>query len=369
MSLKPLLLCCPLWLGSSFVCANQTGSPPTKPEIVPSKAIPITTATATASTLEVTVTALGELESPEKPMIAAEIAGRILNLTVDEGDVVTEKQMLAELDTEGYQIQLEQANAELQRLTALISNQEVTVKRFQDLLKQRSVAQSELDKAQTELAISQAQVVGAQARIKEVRYYLAKSQIVSPVNGIVQQRLVSKGDYVNPGTRLFHIVVTDKLRARLFLPETVVTQVHPGVPVRLSLGLREGEGKEETTITTTISRLRPMLEPSNRALEVLVDFANDYHWKPGYSAKGVMVLERRSHAVLVPEISIVRRPAGEVVYLIDDNQAKQRVVQTGQRKGPLIEILTGLKAGEQIAVDGAGFLTDGALVSLRGSKP
>lgn len=366
MSIKPILLCCPLWLGSSLVCASPA-SPPTKPETVLIQAIPITVTTATVSTLEVTITAMGDLESPEKPMIAAEIAGRILNLTVDEGDTVAEGQILAELDTEAYQIQLEQANAELPRLTALINNQQVTLKRFQDLLKQRSVAQSELDKAQTELAISQAQVVGAQARIKEVRYYLAKSQIVNPVNGVVQQRFVSKGDYVKPGDRLFQIVVTDKLRARLFLPETVATQARLDLPVRLSLGLVEGTA--EPTITATISRLRPMLEPSNRALEVLVDFSNDHHWKPGYSAKGVLVLEQRPNAVLVPETSLVRRPAGEVVYLISENHAKQRVVQTGLRKGELIEILTGLKAGESIALDGAGFLSDGALINLRGSQP
>lgn len=366
MSIKPILLCWPLWLSSSFISASYA-SPPTKPVTVPTQAIPITVTMATTSTLEVTITALGELESPEKPMVAAEIAGKILKLTVDEGDAVAQGQPLAELDKEAYQIQLEQANAELQRLTALISNQQVTVKRFQDLLKQRSVAQNELDKAQTDLAISQAQVVGAQAKIKEVHYYLTKSQIVSPVNGIVQQRLVSRGDYVNPGARLFQIVVTDNLRARLFLPETVATQAHLGSPVRLSLG--HGEEKTEPTITATISRLRPMLESTNRALEVLVDFPNDQHWKPGYSAKGIIVLEQRQNAVLIPETSLVRRPAGEVVYLINEDHAKQRVVQTGLRKGDLIEILTGLKAGEKIVMDGAGFLSDGAKINLRSTQP
>jgi RND family efflux transporter MFP subunit len=366
MSIKPILLCWPLWLSSSFISASYA-SPPTKPVTVPTQAIPITVTTATASTLEVTITAMGELESPEKPMVAAEIAGKILKLTVDEGDAVAQGQVLAELDKESYQIQLEQANAEVQRLTALISNQQVTVKRFQDLLKQRSVAQNELDKAQTDLAISQAQVVGAQAKIKEVHYYLAKSQIVSPVNGIVQQRFVSRGDYVNPGVRLFQIVVTDNLRARLFLPETVATQAHLGLPVRLSLGHREE--KAEPTITATISRLRPMLEATSRALEVLVDFPNEKHWKPGYSVKGVIMLEQRQNAVLIPETSLVRRPAGEVVYLINEDHAKQRIVQTGLRKGDLIEILTGLKAGEKIVMDGAGFLSDGAKINLRSTQP
>jgi membrane fusion protein (multidrug efflux system) len=74
-------------------------------------------------------------------------------------------------------------------------------------------------------------------------------------------------------------------------------------------------------------------------------------------------------ALMVPEQSVVLRPAGKVVYAIEGNVARQRMVETGLRQDGMQQILKGVNTGETVAADGAGFLTDGAAVTVRGAKP
>jgi len=107
---------------------------------------------------------------------------------------------------------------------------------------------------------------------------------------------------------------------------------------------------------------------ANRAMEVIVDVPNPGDWKPGASVNGALVVAEHPQAVVVPEVSLVIRPAGEVVYVINNNKAEQRVVRSGIRQDGYVEILSGLELGETIAVDGASFLTDKAPVTGR-EKP
>jgi len=176
------------------------------------------------------------------------------------------------------------------------------------------------------------------------------------VTGLVQQRLVSVGDYVQTGTALFQVVATQQLQARLYLPETLVDQVQLGLAVQLET-VAKGQ-----TINAKVSRLRPMLNPADRALEVLIEFDNSHHWKAGTRVTATLILETRENALLIPERCIVQRPAGQIVYTIDKNQAQQRVVETGKRDGEWLEIISGLTAGEVIVLDGASFLTDRAKI-------
>jgi membrane fusion protein, multidrug efflux system len=85
------------------------------------------------------------------------------------------------------------------------------------------------------------------------------------------------------------------------------------------------------------------------------------------TVNAAVVIAQKTDVVMVPEQSVVLRPAGKVVYAVAENRAKQVVVETGVRKDGLVEILKGLEGGETIALDGAGFLTDNAPVAL--SKP
>ena len=96
-----------------------------------------------------------------------------------------------------------------------------------------------------------------------------------------------------------------------------------------------------------------------------VDFANPGIFKPGASFIAEVVIGRHENAVIVPNRSVVLRPAGEIVYVIKDNKATQQIVRTGERLGNEIEIIAGLEKDAVIAFDGAGFLTDGTAVDIK----
>lgn len=330
-------------------------------------ALPITVTEADIRSIESIATVRGDLESPSTPTVGAEIPGRIVLVTAEEGDAVQAGQVLAELDSEGHRIALEQATASIQRIEAQIRNQRLTLKRYQDLVAQRSTSQSELDKAKTDLDVLLADLAVANSRLSEVRYRLSKTRILSPVTGVVHERMVAKGDYVQEGDPLFQVAATDRLQARLYFPEVLARRIRVGLPVRLEIGCEDSEGVA-CVVETKISRLRPMLDATNRALTALAELAAEGGSRPGSSLMAHVVLDSVENAVLVPERSLVRRPAGTVVYRLQGDRVVQVPVQTGLRDGDWIQIRSGLAGGERVALDGAGFLTDGAVVSVRDAQ-
>ncbi|MDP1983778.1 MAG: hypothetical protein Q8K23_14615, partial [Sulfuritalea sp.] len=128
-----------------------------------------------------------------------------------------------------------------------------------------------------------------------------------------------------------------------------------------------------------IKDIRPGIVEGSRTLDVLVDVDNDGSLRGGGTVNAAVILSARAEALTVPEQSIVLRPAGKVVYVIAEadgqKKAQQKPVKVGAKRGGRIEILEGLAGGETIALDGAGFLTNGAAVAIKepakagGAKP
>jgi hypothetical protein len=107
-----------------------------------------------------------------------------------------------------------------------------------------------------------------------------------------------------------------------------------------------------------------MVGTNNRAVEALVDLPAGSDWPPGGSVTARIVLASRD-GVVVPAASVVRRPAGDVVYVASDDKVAEHKVMVGIRDSNVAEILDGIEAGAAVVVSGAGFLTDGALVTVR----
>jgi hypothetical protein len=109
---------------------------------------------------------------------------------------------------------------------------------------------------------------------------------------------------------------------------------------------------------------------TGRALDVLVDIENHAGLRPGGTVNAAVVVAKREDAILVPEQSVVLRPAGKIVYVIADGKAVQHVVEVGAKRAGMVEIVKGLPAGATVALDGAGFLTHNAAVTVQErSKP
>ena len=321
--------------------------------------VPVTVVKAAVATLEVWEPAVGELEAVDAPGIAAEVGGRVVAVAVDVGDRVTRGTVLAEIDPEDYRLARELARADIRRLEALIRSQELQVERLRSLLRQKSVNRSALDEAEARLGALQAQRQAARVRLQQAERNLRKARVRSPIDGRVDARRVSVGDYVKVGMPLFHLTSPDRLRARLPYPESLAGRLRAGLPVRL-----QTPTAPEKPVEAEVTDLRPMITPENRAIEVIVAFDNPGGWEAGASVTGQVRIERREQAVVVPEICVVARPAGRVVYVIENGVARQRKVRTGLRHRGMVEIRAGLEPGELVARDGAGFLTDGVPVEV-----
>jgi RND family efflux transporter MFP subunit len=323
------------------------------------RSVPVTTVEARRGIIEVEEPTVGRLEAPAVPTVSAETAGQIVRIRKDVGDAVEAGAVLAELDDKVQRLAVESARAAVERLRVLLKNQERTVERFENLAKEQSVAESMLDDARAERAALAAQLREAQARLEDAQHNLDKTKIRSPAAATIQRRRVSVGDYVRVGDPLFDLVSPKLLQAFLPYPERLADVLKTGQKVRLR---RPGEPNE--VVEGVVSEIRPAVGAANRAVEVIVNLENPGGWRSGGTVSAAVITASRE-TVLVPVSTVVRRPAGTVVYIVDGQTARQRVVETGDRSGSDIEIVSGLEGGEVLVNVGAGFLTDGAPITVR----
>jgi RND family efflux transporter MFP subunit len=321
----------------------------------------VTVAEVSRASVDVREEALGTLASKQAPTVGSEVAARVLAVYVDDGDAVERGALLAELDAGDFKLTRERSASDISRLSALIKNQERQHERSRQLLERKLVAQSTVDDIAAELLALRSQLDAERANLSQAERNIERTRIVAPVAGRVESRLINVGDWAAVGAPLFRIATSEVLRAYLPFPEYVADVLQPGLTVRLT-----SPAAPDTQVMGRIAELRPMVG-AGRAVIVIAEFTNPGTWRAGASVNGSVTLEQRANAVLVPEVSVVQRPSGKVVYVIEDGKAYVRAVRTGIRQDGRIEIVDGLSGTESVVVDGAGFLTDGAAVVVKES--
>ncbi len=323
------------------------------------RVIRVTTATAQTDRVEEIEWAVGIIETRSSVQVAAEVAGQVRRILVDEGQGVARGAVLAEIDAAEYRLDRASEEAELRRLGALLQQQQRETERARRLVADKLISQDQLDNAEAELAALREQLAGADVRVAATERRLQETRLVAPVTGEVSTRNIDVGDYVQVGAVAFDLIDVRNLRVRLPFPEYRAPQLRKDLIVRLTSAAAGDEA-----VTARITDIRPSVTPSSRSLTVIVDFDNPGSWRPGASVRAEVVLNARENALLIPQVAVVRRPAGDVVYVIEDGVASARVVRRGERRGKLVEVASGLAQGEIVAVDGAGFLTDGTSVEV-----
>ena len=346
----------------ALAAGGGCGKPSEPPRAAAPPATLITVAQVTVAPLDVVERAVGRLESVVDPKVAAEVPGRVTEVLARAGKDVKAGDVLARIDARDLELARRVTQAEINRIQVLLANQQRIVARNEQLVRKNFVSQTALDDSIAQSKALREQLEGARAQLALTERNLAKTRVVAPVDARVQTQIVAPGDYVKVGDGMFEIVSLKRLRAHVPFPETAVARVKIGLPVRLTTPTAPGE-----TVTGTVGDIKPVVGASSRAMEALVRFDNPGNWQPGASVNAEVVIAKRPHAVLVPETSIVMRPAGKVVYVIEDGKAVARVVETGARSGGRVEVTKGLAGGETVAWDGAGFLTDGAAVTVKES--
>lgn len=331
------------------------------------KPLPVVTVhQAQAKTVSLTQESVGTLESIIDPTIAAEIAGRVMQVLVHPGQRVKQGQVIAILDATDVRLQLQEADTEVARIEALIRNQQKMVERNQALVDKNFISKNALDDTTTQLDALKQQLSGAKSRVAAITHNGSKHRVLAPTDGVIETQIVSNGDFVKIGDPVVKLINNSRLRAHLPFPESIAKTLKPGLPLVLTTPTASN------TVNTVIRDIQPQIDINSRAVDVTADIVGQADWQPGASVTGKVITGERDRTVLVPEQSVVLRPAGEVVYTLTqangEARTRQRVVKTGISSDGQIEILQGLQAGEWVVVDGAGFLTDDTQVQIQESQ-
>lgn len=320
----------------------------------------ITTTQARTAGLDLVERTLGTLEAVFDPRIAAEVPGRVLAVNVRNGQKVKKGELLARIDPDEAGNQAAADAADVARLEALLAQQERLVARQNELVARHFISRNALDDTSAQRDALHKQLAAARARHAIARDRLERTQVRAPSDGVIETQVASAGDYVKVGDPLFRLVSNARLRANLPFPEAAGSRIEPGMAVRLGSPLVPG-----ATVNGVVEDIRPTVLEGSRAIEAIARIDNPGPLKSGGSVDATVVIGHKDNAVLVPEQAVVQRPAGKVVYLIAEGKASQRIVDIGARQAGMLEVVRGLAGGETLAMDGAGFLADGATVTVR----
>jgi membrane fusion protein, multidrug efflux system len=355
-----LALLAAVGLGTYFVAADGRTKEAARSAGKGPQAVLISATVVQPRALEIYEEVVGTLENVIDPTVGAEVAGRVTRVAGFTGKKVTKGEVLAEIDAVDFEIQSRGDKAEIGRLTSLLDQQQRVVERQQKLVGQGFISQNALDDAIAQRNALREQIAAARARAEATGRSLTKSRVVAPIDGEIETQIVAVGDYVKLGDPLFKLVGVQELRAHLFLPESAATRIRTGLKVVLS-----PPAAPERVIEASIDEIKPTVGANNRALDAIVKFRGEGNlFRGGGTVNARIITRTLDSALMVPEQSVVLRPAGKVVYAVQEGIARQRVVETGLRLDGFQEIVKGLAAGETVATDGAGFLTDGAAVAL-----
>ena len=344
-----------------------------------------------------TVTANGTLAAFDQTTAGVKVAGRLSSISVDLGSVVRRGQIIAQIEPEDYKLRVQQSEAALSQARARLGlspdgtddkvspEQTGTVRqakaqldearlnreRAVRLVEQGVVAKADFDAADASFKVAQSryqdglediknrQALLAQRRseLALARQQLADTAVYAPLDGIVQQKRASVGEYLAAGAPIVDIVRMNPLRLRAEVPERDAGTVRFGQNVRVSV---EGDSK---IYVGQIKRLSPVITQQNRMLMVEADVQNDGSLRPGSFAKAEIVTNDAKMAVTVPNNAIVTFAGIEKVIVVENGKALEKPITTGRRSGDWTEIIAGVNVGDQVIVD-PGNLQSGMAVEV-----
>ncbi|MDR5682422.1 MAG: efflux RND transporter periplasmic adaptor subunit [Armatimonadota bacterium] len=282
----------------------------------------------------------------------------------EQGFVARQAVDSARMDYEVQQARLRAAEAQLNLLRQGPRAEEVEVARGQ--LRQAEVAfqQAQSQAAQAEVALRQAESVLAQSEVslRQAETLLAESAVRAPAEGVVARRAVDPGDTVTPSTLLMQVVDIDPVEIAAPVSERDLGRVAVGMPAAVRV-----DALPDRMFAGRLARVGPVLATETRTAEIRVEVANpDASLRPGMAARVELVLEQRLGVIAVPIEAVVEREGRRVVFVVTDGLAQARQVETGLTDGMRIEIVRGLRPGENVVVTGQETLRDGTQVLVAG---
>lgn len=385
-----------LSLGVIFLGAvalyNMLGGKTKVTTVVPTQSTKTTTVTVQPVRLRTfprTLLVTGSIAAWDELPLGAEVPGlRIERIYVDEGDWVRKGQVLAELNDHVLLAHMKQAQANIGRMRSAIRQQVATLKeaqatqleadanfrRYSDLLHQGAISQVEAQTRQTSaattlakvesarqsIAVAQSDLAKAQAELEQLLVTLAQTRITAPTDGYISKRQAKLGSVITllgPSV-LFNLVRDGRVELNAEVSELDLPSIKPGQQVLVTSDADPGK-----KYIGRVRQVTPVVNPQTRIGEVHIALPANPELKPGMFMHGELYLGS-SPALVVPEAAVLFRDAKPFVFVLKNGVSAVSPIETGTRDQGLVEVLSGLAAGEKVVVAGAGYLKDGSRVRV-----
>lgn len=347
----------------SFAAACEKQAPPAF-ERPPAS---VSVVTAVAGDVPVYLDEIGKCVAREVVSIQPQVSGRITEIHFSDGADLKAGDALFTIDPRPYQAQLAAMEATRDQMKAALDLSRIEFTRVANLVETTDMSKSDYDSRKSAVDVSEAQLKQSQAAAETARLNLEYCSISSPIDGRAGQRLVDLGNVVTPASDAPLLVIQrlDPIYADFSVTENDLTRVQQNmaqgtlkVEVRLPDEPRDPRPGELTFLDNAVQ------ESGTVKLRATIPNSDRRFW-PGRFVKVRLVLSTRHEAVLVPAVAVQMSARGPFVYVVkEDSTAELRLVTTGQRQGSLVVIEEGLKAGEQVVLNGQVAVTPGGKVRI-----
>jgi len=384
-----------------FVVAGCSKAQPTSVLGDASHPAPVRFYTVAEETARRRIQAVGSLYALEESTLSSEVEGRVAEVLADVGDNVKQGQPLVRLDPEELQFEVQrqrgivrqvraqlgigpsdpppsdaQKIASVQRAEADLFDADQKYRRAQEMFRDNLISRQQLDEAASRYQSTKATYTVALQEVDRLKALLVSSEaseklsekklndstIRAPFPGAIKTRDVHPGEYLRVQSPVMVLVRTDRLRARLAVPERWAAWVRDGVTIDLRVEAFPGE-----TFHGRISRINPAVAQESRTFEAEALLVNlDARLKPGFFVQASIPSEKEEKTIFLPENAVNYRYGVYKVFLLNGNRVSERQIrpagQTEDERGRRFEVAEGLKPGDRVAVAVAGELHDGAVV-------
>lgn len=327
-------------------CNNAEATAEEKePEVI---AIPVEVATVSYGDISSNYVTTSVLEPKEEAEVISKASGILEKLYVEEGQFVEAGTLLAEIEPERFQLNLEKAEAEfasvkleLERINKVHSQQLVSTDTFDKLKWQYEVAKSNL---------------------KIAKLDLQETRIIAPISGFIAKRYVKEGNLVEQyqQQKLFHIVKMNVLESTVNLPEQELSQLRLNQPAKLQFTALPG-----VEVIATVIRISPVVDSETGTFSVKLNVENPNNTlKAGMFAQVKLVYDVHNNTKLLPKKALISIDNKHTVFTINDNKAQKTLVTLGYEDDSFVEVIDGLELDAQVVTTGQNNLKDQAVIEI-----
>lgn len=318
---------------------------------------------------------LGDIKGLKEIRIFSSLSSKLLKINKDIGDFVKKGDTLGIIDNERIIQMVRQAEAAYASAKAQYQNIKREWERIKNLYQNNAVSKSQYDQVKAQMETAEAGVKQAEANLKAARKQLYDSYLITPITGIVSNRMYDVGDMCTPQMPVFTVVDMDTVKIEIQVPDNEISMIREGQRAIITV-----DAYPDTEFIGTVYKVYPTINPATRTTTVEIRLYNkNYLLKPGMFARVKIIVQKKNNTIVIPRKAVLERTeldvsSGEIttskvkvkryVYVVNGNIAHKREIETGIENDYFIEVVRGLKENELLVTVGQQFLSDSAKVEI-----